>query len=156
LIQARVFEGVKISLELDREIEVRGRVGDLGHVFLNLIDNAVRAAEPRGTVHVRLRGAQHLAVIEVGDSGSGIAPERREEVFAPFFTTRAAGEGTGLGLAVARQVVLQHGGQIEVGKSELGGALMTVTLPLGPPADEQTTSDQSLGSGGGAAGFANR
>jgi signal transduction histidine kinase len=130
LIEARVQGSVQIETELDDTLELEGRPGDLSHVFLNLIDNAVRAAGGNGRVFLRIVRRGGLALFETEDSGPGIAPEAREAVFAPFYTTRPAGEGTGLGLAIARQVVLQHGGTISVGRSGLGGALLTVSLPL--------------------------
>jgi signal transduction histidine kinase len=138
LIEARVQASVIIESELDDGMEIMGKAGDLSHVFLNLIDNAVRAAEPQGRVRLRVERRGDEAIFEVGDSGPGIPAERIEAVFAPFYTTRSAGEGTGLGLAIARQVVIQHGGAISVGRSPLGGALFTVSLPASvavPPGD---------------------
>ena len=134
LIEARIQGSVHIEAELDDTIEIQGRAGDLNHVFLNLIDNAVRAAEPPGRVHLVMERRGDAVVFEVGDSGAGIPTDRIEAVFAPFYTTRAAGDGTGLGLSIARQVVIQHGGAITVGRSSLGGALFTVTLPSAPAA----------------------
>jgi signal transduction histidine kinase len=130
LIEARLQGSVQIETDLDDTLELEGRPGDLSHVFLNLIDNAVRAAGDNGRVFLRIVRRGELALFEAEDSGPGIAPEAHEAVFAPFYTTRAAGEGTGLGLAIARQVVLHHGGTITVGRSALGGALLTVSLPL--------------------------
>lgn len=134
MIEARMQGGaVRIDTELDDSIEIEGKPGDLGHVFLNLIDNAVRAAEPSGRIQLRLERRGPLVAFEVGDTGEGIPADKTEAVFAPFYTTRQAGEGTGLGLAVARQVVIQHGGTITVGRSPLGGALFTVALPISSP-----------------------
>jgi signal transduction histidine kinase len=130
LLRARARSGVTIEVDLRDTAEIHGRPGDVGHVFLNLIDNAVRAAEPSGRVRVRTFDDGSHFVFEVGDSGSGITPDREEAVFALFFTTRPEGEGTGMGLSIARQVVLQHGGSIQIGRSELGGAQFTVSLPL--------------------------
>jgi two-component system NtrC family sensor kinase len=101
----------------------------MNHVFLNLIDNAVRAADEGGRVKISATRAQDQFVFEVGDSGPGIPADQVEAIFAPFWTTRPAGQGTGLGLAIARQVVQQHGGNIRVGRSTLGGAQITVTVP---------------------------
>jgi signal transduction histidine kinase len=129
LIEARIHGTVHLDAELDDTIEIEGKAGDLSHVFLNLIDNAVRAAEPAGRVHVAVERRGDNVIFEIGDSGVGVAPEKHEAVFAPFYTTRAAGDGTGLGLAIARQVVIQHGGTISIGRSPLGGALFTVALP---------------------------
>jgi signal transduction histidine kinase len=130
LIEARLQGSVQIEADLDDTLELEGRPGDLSHVFLNLIDNAVRAAGDGGRVFLRVVRRGELALFESEDSGPGIPPEAQEAVFAPFYTTRRPGEGTGLGLAIARQVVLQHGGTISVGRSALGGALLTVSLPL--------------------------
>lgn len=129
LIDARDPGSVQIETEIDEAIELEGKAGDMNHVFLNLIDNAVRAAGRDGRVKIRAVRRGDTFAFEVGDSGPGIPADKTEAVFAPFFTTRQAGEGTGLGLAIARQVVLQHAGTIAVGTSELGGALFTVTLP---------------------------
>jgi len=129
LLRARSRSGVTIDLDLQDSALLQGKPADIGHVFLNLIDNAVRAAEPSGRVRVRTFDADGRFVFEVGDSGHGIPPDKQDTVFSLFFTTRAEGEGTGLGLSIARQVVLQHGGSIQIGQSELGGARFTVSLP---------------------------
>ncbi len=133
LLEARRRSGVHIQSEIEDTAELIGRPGDVDHVFLNLIDNAVRAAEPSGHVRVRTFDEGARFVFQVDDSGPGIAPERRDAVFAPFFTTRPSNEGTGLGLAIARQVVLQHGGSINIDDSDLGGARFTVSLPVHAP-----------------------
>ena len=110
-----------------------GRPGDMNHVFLNLIDNAIRAAGAAGTVRVEagVVGGSHY-VVRIGDSGPGVDPAHSAHIFEPFFTTRAAGEGTGLGLGVALQVVTASGGGIDVERSDLGGALFVVRVPIRP------------------------
>ena len=67
------------------------------------------------------------------DDGPGIDPGIRERLFEPFFTTKPVGVGTGLGLSVAHGAVSDHGGELRVGKSPLGGALFSFTLPLEAP-----------------------
>jgi two-component system C4-dicarboxylate transport sensor histidine kinase DctB len=69
-------------------------------------------------------------MVVVGDSGPGIDAETAKHIFEPFFTTRPAGEGTGLGLAVAQQVLSQCGGDIVLGRSELGGAELRLRIPI--------------------------
>jgi signal transduction histidine kinase len=71
--------------------------------------------------------------VEVGDSGPGIEREHAARIFEPFYTTRAAGEGTGLGLGVALQVITACGGSIDVGRSRFGGALFSVRIPARQP-----------------------
>ncbi len=86
----------------------------LGQVLINLITNAVAAMAGAGTLRIgtAIRGDQ--VRIEVSDSGVGIPPENRDKVFLPFFTTKPAGEGTGLGLAVSYGIVTMHRGTIRV------------------------------------------
>src|SRR5204862_7065632 len=87
-------------------------------VVVNLVDNAVAAGPP---VTARVRTEAKQLVIEVGDKGPGVADENREKIFEAFFTGKT--QGTGLGLAVARRVIEQHGGTIEVLTNPGGGAL---------------------------------
>jgi signal transduction histidine kinase len=95
----------------------------------NLLQNAVQAARSR----VRLRWSHDRVALRlvVEDDGPGIDAAIRERLFEPFFTTKAVGEGTGLGLSVAHAAVTDHGGELQVDDSPLGGARFTVTLPLG-------------------------
>jgi two-component system sensor histidine kinase HydH len=102
--------------------------GDLVcQVLVGLLSNAAAVTPVGGEVVVRTRAANGTLELAVADSGPGIAPELRARVFEPFFTTRP--EGTGLGLAVARQIVEAHGGRIDVGDGPAGGACFTVRLP---------------------------
>jgi signal transduction histidine kinase len=80
------------------------------------------------TVTTDLRDAQ--AVITIADTGCGIPEEHMSRLFEPFFTTKAAEKGTGLGLAVAHQLITGHGGHIEVVSQVNQGTTVTVTLPL--------------------------
>jgi signal transduction histidine kinase len=119
----------KIITHLDDEVEVLGRSGDLNHVFLNLIDNALRAVGGEGTVSITAGRIDRDFVLEVADSGPGIPEIHREAIFEPFYSTRVAGEGTGLGLFLVKKVVAAHKGSVAVGRSELGGASFIVRLP---------------------------
>src|SRR5437867_1131396 len=89
--------------------------------------NAAEAAPSGGEVALAAAAADGAVEIAVADSGPGVPPELRARVFEPFFTTRP--RGTGLGLAVARQIVEAHGGRIEVGERTGGGARFTLRLP---------------------------
>src|SRR5205823_2127446 len=105
--------------------------GQLEQVLINLITNAVHAVEHGGQVIVRARpdGADSVR-LEVADSGPGVPEEAREKIVEPFFTTKADGKGTGLGLPIVRNIVDLHRGVIAVERSELGGALFYVTIPV--------------------------
>jgi signal transduction histidine kinase len=77
----------------------------------------------------RVLAGDKAVVIEVTDTGPGIPPENLTKLFEPFFSTKPTGKGMGLGLTVARKIVELHGGKIEVGNREGGGAKVTITLP---------------------------
>jgi PAS domain S-box-containing protein len=97
--------------------------------FQNLLVNAAQAMQGRGDITVTLQQANDLAHLDVTDTGPGIAPEVREKLFTPFFTTKA--KGTGLGLATVRRIVEAHGGQIIVVHSGREGTTVRVSLPIG-------------------------
>jgi signal transduction histidine kinase len=131
LFRTRAADGVTIEDDVETSDVIDGRVGDMNHVFMNLLDNALRAIGERGTVRVFGHMQDGFYVARVEDSGPGVDEETARRIFEPFFTTREAGQGTGLGLAIARQVVHAAGGTIEVGRSSLGGAEFTTRIPLG-------------------------
>jgi signal transduction histidine kinase len=111
---------------------VRGDRNLLGQVIANLVLNAiqaVRGAGVHGVVRIATFADDHRATLEVADTGPGVAPEVAGRIFEAFFTTKAAGEGTGLGLAVSRQLVERHGGRLALVTSERG-ARFRVELPL--------------------------
>jgi signal transduction histidine kinase len=99
----------------------------MSQVFVDLIANAIDAVPNEGEVTLEVHSRGTNVELAVADSGPGVPIELRSRVFEPFFTTRA--EGIGLGLAIARQIVEAHGGSIEVGQSDSGGARFSVILP---------------------------
>jgi two-component system, NtrC family, sensor kinase len=104
-------------------------------VFTNLLLNAAQAIEKRGEIHVSTRHEDGCAVVRIRDTGIGIPAEHLPHLFRPFFTTKAAKQGTGLGLHVAQKIVAAHGGTIEIASQPNVGTEVTVRLPIqGPPA----------------------
>ena len=100
-------------------------------MVLNLVVNAVQAREEGrpNRVVVELGQDGPHAVLRISDTGKGIPASHLKRLFEPFFTTKGPGEGTGLGLNLARKIVLAHGGSIDV-SSEVGvGSTFTVRLP---------------------------
>jgi two-component system sensor histidine kinase HydH len=97
-------------------------------VLLGLLANAAEAVPPGGSVTVEARPVGGGVELAVADSGPGVPVELRARIFEPFFTTRP--HGTGLGLAVARQIVEAHGGRIDVAEGVGGGARFAVRLPV--------------------------
>jgi signal transduction histidine kinase len=111
-------------------------------VWTNLLDNAIDAIGEDGTITLRTRRDGECAVIEISDTGPGIAPEARGHVFGPFFTTKDVGHGTGLGLDTARRIVQeQHGGSLAF-DSGTDGTTFRVWLPLTPPTLQSTETPE--------------
>lgn len=104
----------------------------MGQVVNNLLKNAVEAAGAGGRVRVRTAAVSGGVLLTVEDDGPGIPVDRREDVFVPYETDKEG--GTGLGLAIVRRIVVEHGGTVTIGDSELGGAKFEVRLPLLTPA----------------------
>jgi signal transduction histidine kinase len=99
----------------------------VSQVLLGLLSNAVEAVPQGGEISLRARPSGNAVEIDVADSGPGVPAELRAKIFEPFFTTRP--RGTGLGLAVARQIAEAHGGRLDVGEARGGGACFTLRLP---------------------------
>jgi PAS domain S-box-containing protein len=118
-------------VEVDSDVWVVGHRGELVDVVLNLVVNAVQASEEGRTnaVTIECRREGSSAIVRVRDTGKGIGPGQMKRLFEPFFSTRAATEGTGLGLPLARKIVLAHGGSIDVASDEGDGTTFTVRLP---------------------------
>ena len=108
---------------------VQGVEGKLQQVFLNLILNARDAMPTGGWLSISSRIEGDRAVIEVADTGTGIANADLSRIYDPFFTTKAVGQGTGLGLSIVYSVVQEHRGAIDC-RSGTGGTRFTVTLPV--------------------------
>jgi two-component system sensor histidine kinase TctE len=126
-----VQKGIDLSLEADREVGIEGNALLLHELVANLVDNAIRYTPSGGTVILRVRSGP--AVLEVEDSGVGIAEAERERVFAPFYRGPAAQQmnagGSGLGLTIVRDIAASHGARIEFGASAKGGLLARVHFP---------------------------
>jgi PAS domain S-box-containing protein len=106
--------GIDVRTVLAPSLEpVRGNAGKLQQVFLNLFINARDAMEPRGVLQVTTSMGENGPVVEVTDTGHGIAPEHLSRIYDPFFTTKSAKKGTGLGLSVTYGIIQEHGGAIE-------------------------------------------
>ncbi|MGV0872786.1 ATP-binding protein [Mycolicibacterium sp. XJ879] len=112
--------------------------GDLNEVWSNLIDNAIQAMDGRGTLTIRTaRHNDDMVRVEICDDGRGIPTDHIDRIFTPFFTTKAFGEGTGLGLDLARRIVVEkHHGDIRV-ESAPGDTRFIVLLPLVAPAPQE-------------------
>ncbi len=131
---------IKIEVDLSSELPlVSGDMGQLQQAVIILAENAIDAMPGGGTLAMRtLREADEgreaddegeSVVVEVSDTGQGIAEEIRERIFDPFFTTKEVGRGTGLGLAVCYGIVTEHGGRIGVESAVGRGSTFRIWLP---------------------------
>jgi hypothetical protein len=127
-------QGVAWRPELDPSLpQLWARESGVRGVCLNLMMNAVQAMASGGTLRVVTSRDGAFAEMRVEDTGPGIAPENLERIWEPFFTTKPTGQGTGLGLAVTRSIVIRNGGTISAGNVSSGGARIVVRLPLDAP-----------------------
>ncbi|NTX33432.1 histidine kinase [Myxococcus sp. CA033] len=110
-----------------------GRPGQLAQVVVNLLMNAAQAMPDGGRIQLSTRMEADEAVLCVRDSGIGMTPEVQARLFQPFFTTKPAGEGTGMGLAVVHGIITSHQGRIHVESAPRNGTCFTVRLPRVPP-----------------------
>ncbi len=125
---------------LGGDVEIRGEFGAtegdevlLRQAFSNLMRNALEACTgasvvPAVVVESQVDDTGQFSRISINDSGPGIDPGQREQIFKPFYTTKRG--GTGLGLALVQKIIVFHNGRISVGTSPQGGASFQITLPL--------------------------
>jgi len=110
---------------------VEGNFANLGQVLINIIRNALQAL-PEGKGRITLttrRLSADIVAVECRDTGIGIPAASLKDIFKPFFTTKAVGRGTGLGLYLSHEIIRRHGGQIRVESAEGKGTVVTVELP---------------------------
>ena len=122
--------GVRIAIDCDAALPPL-RSGTLFQVVLNLMKNAIEAMPAGGRIDVRARTDAGALVIDVSDTGPGLAPEVLAHLFEPFYTLKAIGKGTGLGLVISKDLVEKQGGSVTAANRPKGGAVFTVRIPLG-------------------------
>src|ERR1017187_10322192 len=126
---------IKIELQQATDLpEVEHDSDQIHQVLLNLLLNAVQAMEGAGTVRVEIGSREDCASVVVSDTGRGIPPQNIPNIFRPFYTTK--GNGTGLGLSLARRIVEEHHGRIEVSSVVGKGSKFEVFLPFHIPTAE--------------------
>ena len=124
--------GVTVAYAGARGALVLARAGQVEQVLFNILLNAAQAMRGEGRIDARVRYEGDTALVAIRDSGPGIAPENLARVFDPFFSTKPAGEGVGLGLAISNEIAHELGGAIRAYNPPQGGACFEITLPLAP------------------------
>lgn len=129
---------IQVHALLDVQQPIQISMESLRQVIVNLTGNAVQAMDKSGgTLTVTSHVDRESLVIEVKDTGPGIAPQHLSKIFEPFFTTKEVGEGTGLGLSISYSLVERMGGELTASNRPGGGAIFIVVIPLN---NESTTS----------------
>lgn len=109
---------------------IRGSESQIHQVLMNVILNAVQASPPGGRIRIATAVEDGRVVVVIGDEGPGIPPDLHSRIFEPFYTTREVGDGCGLGLTLAYNILQQHGGTIEVDRGPAPGATIVIRLPI--------------------------
>lgn len=133
LIRHQLGKSIRVELDLAELPPVECYAQQVNQVFMNLIMNASQAMGEQGTLRIRGRSVGDRVEVDISDTGHGIAPETLPHLFEPGFTTKGRRVGMGLGLAICREIVDRHDGEISV-RSEVGaGTTFTLRLPLSLP-----------------------
>jgi signal transduction histidine kinase len=109
---------------------IEGNADRLQQVFLNLINNAADAMPNGGEISFTTRNEEKHVVVEVSDTGIGMDEATKKRIFEPLFTTKQRGRGTGLGLVVVRQILVEHKAQITVESEKGKGTCFRLQFPV--------------------------
>lgn len=138
----RVVDESIEKVRLERKYRLRVQVQDdlpkvkadpfqLQEVFINIIRNAKEAMKDGGDLTLRLSASEDWVEVAIGDSGEGISPENLAKIFQPFFTTKAHGQGVGLGLSICQRIISNHKGELQVSSKLGSGTTFIIRLPRG-------------------------
>lgn len=130
MMRSKLKTGITLERHYDENVpKIQGYGSELNQVWTNIIDNAVDAMEGEGSISITTRIKGSWVFIEIEDSGPGIPEDVQEKLFNPFFTTKAMGKGTGLGLNISYNIIQKHKGEIKV-FSRPGKTCFSVRLPF--------------------------
>jgi signal transduction histidine kinase len=131
MLRSRLKAGINVRREYADDLpRIEAYGSELNQVWTNIIDNAITAMEGQGEIILRTRRDGQWVVVEIEDNGPGIPEAIQSKIFDPFFTTKPPGEGTGLGLNISHNIVVQkHQGKITV-HSQPGQTCFQVRLPI--------------------------
>jgi signal transduction histidine kinase len=133
------LSNVEVRTSIPTDVTVRVAPPMMLQVLTNLIENAAHAAGHDGWVSIAVEVTADRVAFEVSDSGPGVPPEVRNAIFEPFFTTKPPGVGTGLGLPLARDIVVRHGGALEL-QDRGGRHVFVIALPRASSDDAARSS----------------
>jgi len=130
LYHSQIKHGVDLVRHFEQIEPILCYPDELNQVWTNLIHNSLQAMDGKGMLTIDVHHNMNFIVVAITDSGKGIPDDIKDKIFQPFFTTKRAGEGSGLGLDIVRKIIEKHEGKIEV-ESKVGkGTTFTVDLPV--------------------------
>jgi PAS domain S-box-containing protein len=130
LYQNQIKHGIEVHKELSDIPQVMGFPDELVQVWTNLIHNAIQAMKNEGSLTLKSHKKKGNILVSIADTGTGIPKEAQERVFDAFFTTKKAGEGSGLGLDIVKKIVEKHNGKIWFESEEGKGTTFFVEIPI--------------------------
>lgn len=131
---------VSIHITTDREASLTVPTTALGQALRGLVNNAIEATESAAPVELLAREEDESIVLEINDQGSGMSPQVLERIAEPFFTTKEAGQGMGLGVFLARTLVEKIGGELSITSQPAVGTSVVVRLPCQPAPELELSS----------------
>jgi signal transduction histidine kinase len=136
MLGQRLEDGVTVIRDYGTGVpHIEAHPAELNQVWTNIIDNALDAMGGHGTLRISTRAGSDHVVVEIADTGPGMPPEVQARAFEAFYTTKDVGQGTGLGLDIARRIIVErHHGEITI-DSRPGETILRVRLPLTRPGD---------------------
>jgi len=131
ILNNKTLQRIEIKKDYFAEsISMTGNIGELHQVFINILNNSIQAIENEGIISISTQKFDNKIIIEIVDTGSGIAEENIAKIIDPFFTTKDPGKGTGLGLSISYRIIQEHKGKIEIQSEINKGTTVKITLPI--------------------------
>ncbi|MDM8567690.1 ATP-binding protein [Candidatus Halobeggiatoa sp. HSG11] len=135
-IRGQVPAGVTINQEIPKNLIIQVDKQRIQQMLLNLLKNAIQAVGQSGYINLhaeelRTTDDERMVLIEISDTGPGISAELLSKIFDPFFTTKEVGQGSGLGLSIAHEIIEEHDGKIQVNSHPDEGTIFQIQLPTG-------------------------
>ena len=130
LIRGQIPSDIDIEMTISNEIVIFADKQKIQQVFINLLKNSADAMAGKGTICINASQDLSGLTITVSDDGPGIPEQIQGKIFDPFFSTKDTGEGSGLGLFIVHDIIVQHGGTITVGSNNGEGTIFTIIMPV--------------------------
>jgi signal transduction histidine kinase len=130
IYQNQLKSGIQVSFDVPADIYLVGFAEEMGQVWTNLIVNACQAMGFNGTLSISAREEKEKVIVLVSDTGCGIPPQIGDKIFAPFYSTKKIGEGSGLGLNIVKKIIDKHSGNISYTSAINEGTVFKVEIPM--------------------------